>query len=114
MGKGRSRAARQRASTPSHHGGQRGTPATQQENAMTQDTRKSGAGGEEKRQPNAGKDDDKLETYDETLDEAVEETFPASDPISPAVAEKLDRKGPAPKPDAGRDESGGEADTRKK
>lgn len=30
--------------------------------------------------------------YQENLDEAVEETFPASDPISPSVAERQERK----------------------
>lgn len=58
---------------------------------MTQDTRKPGSADQDKR-PDIEKDHGKLETYDDALDEAVEETFPASDPISPAVAEKADRK----------------------
>ncbi|ANN66172.1 hypothetical protein [Bordetella bronchialis] len=42
---------------------------------------------------------DKVPTYQEALDEAVEETFPASDPISPGVAEKADREVSTPKDD---------------
>ncbi|OZI23313.1 hypothetical protein CAL26_07570 [Bordetella genomosp. 9] len=57
---------------------------------MTQGNSKQG------RQDKNGKDadhsHDKAPTYQESLDEAIEETFPASDPISPSVAEKMDRK----------------------
>jgi hypothetical protein len=39
----------------------------------------------------AQKPEDKVPTYQEALDDAVEDSFPASDPISPGVAEKADR-----------------------
>ncbi len=40
----------------------------------------------------AQRPEDKVPTYQEALDEAVEESFPASDPISPGVAEKAQRE----------------------
>jgi hypothetical protein len=69
----------------------RADPPRQLENAMTRETPKQ-----------SGKDThhkggDKVPTYQEALDEAVEESFPASDPISPGVAEKADRKVSTPK-----------------
>ncbi|OZI30491.1 hypothetical protein CAL29_20950 [Bordetella genomosp. 10] len=47
----------------------------------------------------AQRPEDKVPTYQEALDEAVEESFPASDPISPSVAEKADREVSTPKDD---------------
>jgi len=41
----------------------------------------------------------KVPTYQQALDEALEESFPASDPISPGVAEKADREVSTPKDD---------------
>jgi len=40
----------------------------------------------------AKRPEDKVPTYQEALDDAVEDSFPASDPISPGVAEKADRE----------------------
>lgn len=41
----------------------------------------------------------KVPTYQQALDEALEESFPASDPISPGVAEKAEREVSTPKDD---------------
>lgn len=64
---------------------------------MTQYTTKVSGKDQAKRQSDAGDDYQKMRSYDEALDEAVEETFPASDPISPSVAEKADRQPPKDK-----------------
>jgi hypothetical protein len=58
--------------------------------AMTRETTKQSS--KDKQHPDTGKHENKVPTYQEALDEAVEESFPASDPISPGVAEKADRK----------------------
>jgi hypothetical protein len=54
---------------------------------MTQDTKKGSSKDSADQKKN-----DEVRTYQEALDEAVEETFPASDPISPGVAEKAEKK----------------------
>jgi hypothetical protein len=54
---------------------------------MTQDTKKGSSKDSADQKKN-----DEVRTYQEALDEAVEETFPASDPISPGVAEKAEQK----------------------
>jgi hypothetical protein len=45
----------------------------------------------------ATKPEDKVPTYQEALDDALDQSFPASDPISPSVAEKADRAASTPK-----------------
>ncbi|ARP87399.1 hypothetical protein [Bordetella genomosp. 9] len=69
---------------------------------MTEDNRKPATDNPTQRgkEPDEKRRDADRE-YQENLDEAVEETFPASDPISPAVAEKADRHTPPPREDAG-------------
>jgi hypothetical protein len=64
---------------------------------MTQDSRKPSGSAQDTSHKDAVKKQEKAPTYQEALDEAVEETFPASDPISPGVAEKADRKVSTPK-----------------
>lgn len=64
---------------------------------MTRENPKQGR--QEKADKDADHPGDKVPTYQEALDEAIEETFPASDPISPSVAEKADRKVSTPKDD---------------
>lgn len=46
---------------------------------------------------NASKPEGKAPTYQEALDQAVEDSFPASDPVSPGVAEKAGREVSTPK-----------------
>jgi hypothetical protein len=62
----------------------------------------------------ATKPEDKVPTYQEALDEAVEQSFPASDPISPGVAEKADRAVSTAKDDKDWKLKPGSADKRKK
>jgi hypothetical protein len=65
------------------------------EKAMTRETTKQSS--KDKQHQDTGKHDNKVPTYQEALDEAVEESFPASDPISPGIAEKADGKVSTPK-----------------